>query len=152
MSSATTRRSTRRASSGSSGGPQIPWPVMRMAPNPSRWTSRSPPRVSVSSVIAGMRSVFRIAASGPLHHRAVVLGGVPPSGPPGVAECQAGGEIERAGHVVAVRADAAAKQAQGEPAANRQLGEAVGPAGRPLFERLGHRAEATLVDEREGEL
>ena len=36
------------ASSGSSGGPQMPSPVMRIAPNPRRPTSRSPPIVKVS--------------------------------------------------------------------------------------------------------
>src|SRR5215208_3740895 len=48
MPSSTTRRRSRFASSGSSGGPQIPGPVIRMAPNPRRWTSRSPPMVKVS--------------------------------------------------------------------------------------------------------
>src|SRR3954447_25462738 len=52
MSSSSTRRSTRLASSGSSGGPQIPSPVMRIAPKPKRFTSRSPPRVNVPSVIS----------------------------------------------------------------------------------------------------
>src|ERR1700685_602846 len=36
-------RSTRSASSRSFGGPQIPGPVMRMAPNPRRLISISPP-------------------------------------------------------------------------------------------------------------
>src|SRR4051812_25238145 len=37
------RFSTRRASSTSSGMPQTPLPVIRMAPKPRRQTSRSPP-------------------------------------------------------------------------------------------------------------
>jgi hypothetical protein len=40
----TARRSVARASARSVGGPHTPGPVMRMAPNPSRWTARSPPR------------------------------------------------------------------------------------------------------------
>src|SRR5919202_4085972 len=43
MSSSRTRRRTARAWAGSSGGPQIPRPVMRMAPKPRRVTSMSPP-------------------------------------------------------------------------------------------------------------
>ncbi len=41
--SSTTRRSTALATSRSGGSPQIPLPVMRMAPNPMRLTVRSPP-------------------------------------------------------------------------------------------------------------
>src|SRR5258708_20833788 len=37
------RSMVRLHSAGSSGGPQIPFPVRRIAPKPSRWTSRSPP-------------------------------------------------------------------------------------------------------------
>src|SRR5918994_763258 len=48
MPSSTTRRRTRSASSGSSGEPQMPRPVIRIAPKPRRWTSRSPPMVNVS--------------------------------------------------------------------------------------------------------
>src|SRR5579862_3889214 len=39
----TARRRTRRTSSGSRGWPQIPFPVIRMAPKPSLWIGRSPP-------------------------------------------------------------------------------------------------------------
>src|SRR5215218_10162948 len=45
--SSTARRSTRMHSSWSSGGPQTPFPVIRMAPKPSRLTVTSPPRVKV---------------------------------------------------------------------------------------------------------
>ena len=45
--SSTARRSTRRASSGSSGSPKIPRPVRRMAPKPNRLTMRSPPKENV---------------------------------------------------------------------------------------------------------
>src|SRR5688500_5835071 len=43
---------TRMASSWSRGGPQMPSPVMRMAPNPRRVTSRSPPIVNVPAAVA----------------------------------------------------------------------------------------------------
>src|SRR4051794_34813450 len=42
MPSSGTRRRTARAASGSFGGPQIPSPVIRIAPKPRRWTSMSP--------------------------------------------------------------------------------------------------------------
>ena len=45
--SSTARRNVALASSRSGGSPQIPRPVMRIAPNPSRRTVRSPPRSSV---------------------------------------------------------------------------------------------------------
>ena len=50
-SSSTARRSTRIASSRSSGGPQMPSPVMRMAPKPRRFTSRSP-NLTVPALLA----------------------------------------------------------------------------------------------------
>src|SRR5256885_1558050 len=54
MPRSTARRRTAMASSRSSGGPQMPSPVMRMAPKPRRRTVRSP-RVMVSSrVVVGM--------------------------------------------------------------------------------------------------
>src|ERR1700730_3179177 len=43
------RRNTRIASSSFFGGPQIPRPVRRIAPKPSRRTFRSPPIVKVPS-------------------------------------------------------------------------------------------------------
>src|SRR4051794_5235714 len=46
------RRSTARAASGFSGGPQMPGPVMRMAPKPRRVTSMSPPIANVPDAIA----------------------------------------------------------------------------------------------------
>src|SRR5215210_5576754 len=61
--SSTARRSTRLAASRSGGGPQIPSPVMRIAPKPSRFTSTSPPRETVPAAAAslsftGERSAF----------------------------------------------------------------------------------------------
>src|ERR1700712_2820766 len=50
--SSTARRSTRMHSSASAGGPQTPLPVMRMAPNPSRLTVRSPPMTKVPDFCA----------------------------------------------------------------------------------------------------
>src|SRR4051794_34913429 len=52
--SSTARRSTCFATSGSFGGPQMPGPVMRIAPNPSRCTSRSPPMVRVPLALMGL--------------------------------------------------------------------------------------------------
>src|SRR5580658_8498354 len=51
--SSSARRSTRRASSGSFGSPQIEAPVMRIAPKPSRFTLRSPPMVREPAAAAG---------------------------------------------------------------------------------------------------
>src|ERR1700712_1966322 len=50
--SSTARRSTRTHSSASAGGPQTPLPVMRIAPNPSRLTVRSPPMAKVPDFCA----------------------------------------------------------------------------------------------------
>src|SRR5690625_4516790 len=41
-----TRRNIRRHSRGSSGSPQMPSPVTRMAPKPRRWTGNSPPSLN----------------------------------------------------------------------------------------------------------
>jgi hypothetical protein len=49
----TARRSTRIASSGSLGGPQMPGPVIRIAPQPSRTTGVSPPILNVPLDLAG---------------------------------------------------------------------------------------------------
>src|SRR3954447_15477407 len=46
------RRSTAIAVSWSGGGPQMPLPVMRIAPKPRRWTSRSPPILKVPEAVA----------------------------------------------------------------------------------------------------
>src|SRR5947207_11641278 len=51
MPSSTALRSTAMASSWSSGGPQMPEPVMRMAPKPRRRTGRSP-RSMVPAVVS----------------------------------------------------------------------------------------------------
>src|SRR3954447_6909616 len=48
------RRRTAFASSRLAGGPQIPSPVIRIAPNPSLRTSRSPPRVRVPATDASL--------------------------------------------------------------------------------------------------
>src|SRR6266568_8842703 len=57
--SSSARRKTFFAFSRSGGQPQIPSPVNRIAPNPSRLTNRSPPNKNVSSpllVVAADRS------------------------------------------------------------------------------------------------
>src|SRR5215203_1525782 len=59
MPSSTTRRSRRLASFGSSGEPQMPFPVIRMAPKPSRWTSRSPPSVKLFTPLTLARDTRR---------------------------------------------------------------------------------------------
>src|SRR3954453_10322744 len=50
--SSTARCSTRLHSSGSSGSPQTPSPVSRMAPKPSRWTVSSPPMSKLPAAAA----------------------------------------------------------------------------------------------------
>src|SRR5215207_2760266 len=52
MPSSRARLSTRRASSGSEGSPQMPSPVIRIAPKPMRFTSRSPPIENVPAAAA----------------------------------------------------------------------------------------------------
>src|SRR3954463_16522157 len=51
-SSSTARRRTASAFSRSAGGPVMPGPHRRMAPNPRRLTSRSPPTVNVLDALA----------------------------------------------------------------------------------------------------
>src|ERR1700736_4598066 len=58
-SSSTARFRTRFASSTSLGSPQIPFPVSRIAPNPRRFTSRSPP---ILNVFAGVLMLQRSTA------------------------------------------------------------------------------------------
>ncbi len=68
--SSTARRSTAIATSRSGGGPQMPSPVIRIAPNPSRWTVRSPPIVIVpESAAVGLVSVM--SCSFPMAVRAI---------------------------------------------------------------------------------
>src|SRR6478672_8887568 len=55
----TARSRTRFASSTSFGSPQIPLPVSRIAPNPRRFTSRSPPTLNV---LAGVLILQRSTA------------------------------------------------------------------------------------------
>src|SRR6266436_8215508 len=50
----TARRKTFFAFSRSGGQPQIPSPVNRIAPNPSRLTNRSPPNKNVSSLLLAL--------------------------------------------------------------------------------------------------
>src|SRR4029077_19085070 len=52
--SSTARRKTFLAFSRSGGQPQIPSPVSRIAPNPSRLTNRSPPNKNVSPVLLAL--------------------------------------------------------------------------------------------------
>ncbi len=49
------RRNTAFASSRSAGGPQMPSPVIRMAPKPRRLTVRSPPTSIVPAIPAWTR-------------------------------------------------------------------------------------------------
>src|SRR5438034_8584540 len=72
--SATARRNTRLHSSRSAGSPQIPSPVMRMAPNPKRLTGRSPPISMVpasAAVIVPVRSAMAssLLVAGCVHSR-----------------------------------------------------------------------------------
>src|SRR5207247_2030153 len=53
-SSSTARRKTFFAFSRSGGQPQIPSPVNRIAPNPSRLTNKSPPSWNVESRVSGI--------------------------------------------------------------------------------------------------
>src|SRR3954454_4089564 len=59
----TALRSTRLASSRSGGSPQMPLPVIRMAPTPSRWTSRSPPIVNVPLAWTGLSDVVCVMSA-----------------------------------------------------------------------------------------
>src|SRR5436190_24131515 len=59
--SSTARRSTSLARPGSTGEPQIPSPVSRIAPNPRRRTSRSPPKVMVPAAEASVVSRATLA-------------------------------------------------------------------------------------------
>src|SRR5215467_7738349 len=51
--SSTARRSTACAFARSGGSPQMPWPVIRIAPKPIRRTTRSPPSVIEPAAAAG---------------------------------------------------------------------------------------------------
>src|SRR6266542_3786276 len=77
--SSTARRKTFFAFSRSGGQPQIPSPVNRIAPKPSRLTKRSPPNKNVSSLacpaVAQRRRVLMLRVSddsvgGSIFHRA----------------------------------------------------------------------------------
>src|SRR6476661_8077241 len=58
MPSAGKRFSVRMASGLSSGGPQMPFPVMRMAPKPRRWISISPPTLNDPDLRASSLDIF----------------------------------------------------------------------------------------------
>src|SRR5580692_4260917 len=64
----TARRRTANASFASRGSPQIPSPVMRIAPKPSRLTCRSPPISSVPAAAAGALGSTTVAAPAALAH------------------------------------------------------------------------------------
>src|SRR5713226_113279 len=81
MPSSRTRRSTRLHSSRSAGSPQIPSPVMRIAPKPKRLTGRSPPMSMVPASAALMVVVVRSAMSSSWNSR-------PRCGKGGVAVCR----------------------------------------------------------------
>src|SRR5206468_3626231 len=55
--SSTARRKTFFAPSRSGGQPQIPSPVRRIAPKPSRLTKRSPPNRNVESLASGIAAI-----------------------------------------------------------------------------------------------
>src|SRR4051794_738044 len=74
----TARRSTAMASSWSFGGPQMPSPVMRMAPKPRRRTVRSP-KVKVPTVVSS-RAIVE-----------AMVGVLPPTG----AQCSALADLGR---------------------------------------------------------
>src|ERR1700730_9442992 len=87
---------TRFASSRSLGSPQIPGPVMRIAPKPRRWTGRSPPREKVPLFAAfgvDMPVGFWRAAGGYHRPRSKILEGFAES--PG-SEVVTGGADDRA--------------------------------------------------------
>src|SRR5689334_16491792 len=72
MPSSRVRASTRLHSSTSAGGPQIPGPVSRMAPKPSRLTDRSPPIANVPPRFSPV--IHRATACPERWHR-----GIPPT-------------------------------------------------------------------------
>src|ERR1700746_3140181 len=61
--SSTARRSTAKAAWRSLGGPQMPSPVSRMAPNPRRQTESSPPRSIIPAKFADISLVFMISSN-----------------------------------------------------------------------------------------
>ena len=81
--SSTARRRTLRAFSLSGGQPQIPSPVSRIAPNPSRLTDKSPPmlKVGLSPAEAAAKSVAALPAKSALRLRAWHEGITGGSGP-----------------------------------------------------------------------
>src|SRR3954453_13961885 len=87
MPSSTTLWRRRLAPSGSSGGPQIPSPVMRMAPNPSRRTSRSSPmlKVSIAMTLAtraiDLTQIYQVGRAGRLVTKSSMRGVSPVSRP-----------------------------------------------------------------------
>src|SRR5205823_6052987 len=64
--SSTARRKTFFAPSRSGGQPQIPSPVNRIAPNPSRLTNRSPPNKNVSSLLLVLAAAARSFGNPPV--------------------------------------------------------------------------------------
>src|SRR6202521_2417997 len=74
MPSSSARRSTRLDSSRSAGSPQIPSPVMRIAPKPNRLTGRSPP-MSMVPASAALMVVVRSAMTSSSNSRPPVSEG-----------------------------------------------------------------------------
>jgi len=64
--SSTARRNTRMASSWSRGSPQMPGPVRRIAPKPSRTTGMSPPMRNVPLSSAG-GVILSVVMTSPSH-------------------------------------------------------------------------------------
>src|ERR1017187_5086975 len=65
--SSTARRSVARAAGLSAGGPQMPAPVMRMAPKPRRLTVRPPPMAKVPAAAAVIAFVVVIESLLSIH-------------------------------------------------------------------------------------
>src|SRR5437870_8227472 len=70
--SSTARRKTFFPFSRSGGQPQIPSPVRRIAPNPSRLTKRSPPNKNVSSLLPVLAAAAKNFGSPPVRTPAVL--------------------------------------------------------------------------------
>ena len=72
-SSSTARRNVAKAAARSLGGPQMPSPVIRIAPNPSRLTVSSPPNVMVPAALAVTCRVLLNGASHEIEFVSTIL-------------------------------------------------------------------------------
>src|SRR5579875_1132405 len=146
--SSTARRRVALACSRSGGSPQTPWPVIRMAPNPRRFTVRSPPTsmepASAALGLLFMRYLPRLlrpafqarsagctragAAGGPLSRNAGA-GGAVRAGADGWTGADAAGPDPVRG--AAGRAAAPSGDAGGGPNPGPASGRAPGPGAPP---------------------